>query len=81
MDFGCGKKPYKEIFGFDEYIGVDIEVSGHDNTQHDIDVFWDGKSLPFADNTFDSILASEVFEHVFELDAVLDELRRVLKPG
>ncbi|MFM2231971.1 MAG: hypothetical protein RJB31_672, partial [Bacteroidota bacterium] len=30
---------------------------------------------------FDSIFSSEVFEHVFNLDEVLHELFRVLKPG
>ncbi|USN54840.1 MAG: class I SAM-dependent methyltransferase [Candidatus Peribacteria bacterium] len=81
LDFGCGKKPYQSLFDYEQYVGVDIEVSGHDNSQHEVDYFWDGETLPFADESFDSILASEVFEHVFELDAVLDELSRVLKPG
>ncbi len=81
LDFGCGSKPYRELFQVDEYIGTDIEVSGHDHANEDIDVYYDGKHLPFADASFDSIFSSEVFEHIFNLPQILDELYRVLKPG
>ena len=81
LDFGCGSKPYKSLFQVTEYIGTDIEVSGHDHRNEDIDVYYDGKTLPFADDSFDSIFSSEVFEHIFNLSQILDELCRVLKPG
>ncbi len=81
LDFGCGSKPYKALFRVDEYIGTDIEVSGHDHRNEDIDVYYDGKTLPFADRSFDSIFSSEVFEHIFNLPQILDELHRVLRPG
>lgn len=81
LDFGCGSKPYKHIFEVAEYIGTDIEVSGHSHKNEYIDVYYDGNTLPFAENTFDSILCSEVFEHLFNLEVMLDELYRVLKPG
>lgn len=32
LDFGCGSKPYKKLFNVTEYIGLDIEVSGHQHT-------------------------------------------------
>ena len=41
----------------------------------------DATRLPFADDTFDSIIASEVMEHIPDDMAALDELARVLKPG
>jgi len=81
LDFGCGSKPYKALFAVTEYIGTDIEVSGHDHRNEQIDVYYDGNTLPFADDTFDSIFSSEVFEHVFNLPQIIDELHRVLKPG
>ena len=38
-------------------------------------------SLPFADNTFDKIICSEVLEHIADYKAALKEIERVLKPG
>ena len=82
LDFGCGSKPYLKYFGHAaEYIGLDIENSGHPHLNENIDVFYDGTKIPFADNTFDSVFSSEVFEHVFNIDEVLPEIYRVLKPN
>jgi SAM-dependent methyltransferase len=41
----------------------------------------DATRLPFPDDTFDRIIASEVMEHIPDDLAALDELARVLKPG
>ena len=41
----------------------------------------DATCLPFADGSFDRIIASEVMEHVPDDDAALSELARVLRPG
>jgi SAM-dependent methyltransferase len=81
LDFGCGSKPYKPLFTVDEYIGLDFEKTGHDHSNEQIDVFYDGKSIPFPDNSFDSVLCSEVAEHLFDLPMVLEEIKRVIKPG
>jgi SAM-dependent methyltransferase len=81
MDLGCGSKPYRNLFTCDEYIGVDFENPGHPHLNEQIDVFYDGKHLPFDNDSFDVIFSSEVFEHVFNLHELLLEIRRVLKPG
>lgn len=79
LDFGCGEKPYKDVLTFDKYIGVDFKKSWHDDSQNNVDFFWDWKTLPFENNEFDSIISTEVFEHIFDIDEVLIELNRVLK--
>lgn len=79
LDVGCGKKPYEHIFQVEEYLGIDVEVSGHDHTHSKIDVLYDGTSIPFCDSYFDYVFSSEVFEHVFNLDELLSEINRVLK--
>lgn len=81
MDFGCGSKPYKPLLKVDEYVGVDFVNEGHPHDNEQIDVFYDGKSIPLPNEAFDSVLTSEVFEHIFNLEDILDELHRVLKPG
>jgi SAM-dependent methyltransferase len=81
MDFGCGSKPYRSLFHVSQYTGLDFENPGHPHVNEQIDVFYDGKRIPFSDETFDSIFSSEVFEHVFNLDEALGELNRVLKTG
>jgi ubiquinone/menaquinone biosynthesis C-methylase UbiE len=40
----------------------------------------DALNLPFADNTFDKVLCSEVLEHIPDWQAALVEIKRVLKP-
>ncbi|HEX8412622.1 MAG TPA: class I SAM-dependent methyltransferase [Sphingomicrobium sp.] len=81
LDFGCGSKPYRHLFAHtDEYIGLDIEQSGHDHKNSQVDVFYDGNAIPLPNASFDAVVAFEVFEHVFNLNEVLGEIRRVLRP-
>ena len=81
LDFGCGRKPYEQLFTVDEYIGIDMEQTGHEHTLSKVDVYYDGKTIPFPNEHFDSIFCSEVFEHIFNLDEVIPEIKRVLKRG
>jgi ubiquinone/menaquinone biosynthesis C-methylase UbiE len=37
--------------------------------------------LPFADATFDAVVACLVFEHIRDVDAAIAEVARVLQPG
>lgn len=79
LDFGCGSKPYKSLFDVEEYIGLDIEEKGHSHAREQIDVYYDGQAIPFDDETFDGVFSSEVFEHIFNLEDMLNEIHRVTK--
>jgi len=81
LDFGSGSKPYRHLFLVDEYIGIDIEESGHNHKSSAVDIYYDGKTLPFESAYFDSFFSSEVFEHIFNLPDILTEINRVIKPN
>ena len=80
LDFGCGTKPYKKLFvNVKEYIGVDYKIEGREQNYNEVDEFYDGKKIPFENERFDSLLCTEVLEHVFNIDELLKEFNRVLK--
>jgi SAM-dependent methyltransferase len=82
LDFGCGAKPYQKLFtNVTSYTGLDYDGEGHSHEKEDIDVFYDGITIPFEAATFDAVFSSEVFEHIFNLEAILPEINRVMKPG
>jgi SAM-dependent methyltransferase len=81
LDVGCGRKPYRRLFKVNSDLGLDIENPGHSHENEDVDVFYDGKTFPFADNSFDSMLCNQVLEHVFNPEEFLTEIHRCLKPG
>jgi SAM-dependent methyltransferase len=82
LDFGCGSKPYESLFtNLSEYVGLDYESEGHSHANENIDVIYDGKTIPFRDGHFDSVFSSEVFEHIFNLEEIIPEIKRVMKRG
>lgn len=81
LDFGAGSAPYRHLFGCEEYVTVDTEAGGYPASRKIESVRYDGQSLPFPEKHFDFILCSEVLEHVFNLEQIIGELQRVLKPG
>jgi 2-polyprenyl-3-methyl-5-hydroxy-6-metoxy-1,4-benzoquinol methylase len=39
------------------------------------------QSFPYNKNTFDTITAGEIIEHIYDTDFFLEEIKRVLKPN
>jgi SAM-dependent methyltransferase len=78
LDIGCGSKPYQSLYHSSEYIGLEFDTLENRRIKK-ADFFYDGKIFPFSHNEFDSVVANEVFEHVFNPDQFLDEIYRVLK--
>lgn len=84
IDLGCGQMPYKDYIltnnkNINSYIGIDI-INPIYQKQKLPDLYWDGKTIPLEDNSIDTLLALELFEHLPELHSVLKEVNRVLKP-
>lgn len=80
LDVGCGSKPYIELYGSSEYVGLEIDTP-ENRLSKNADYFYDGENFPFSDGAFDSLVANEVFEHVFNPSKFLEEAARVLKPN
>lgn len=80
LDVGCGSKPYECLYASSEYIGLEYDTPENRESKK-ADFFYDGHTFPFGNGEFDSVVANEVFEHVFNPDAFLEEIRRVLKDG
>jgi SAM-dependent methyltransferase len=78
LDIGCGSKPYKNLFYVNQYLGLDIDSKNTRNLGF-ADYFYDGKTFPVESESFDSALCNQVLEHVFNPNAFLSEIHRVLK--
>lgn len=85
LDIGCGKMPYKEYIlensQVDNYIGLDIENHLIYDVTIKPDFTWDGKIMPFNNDSFDCAFGTEVLEHCPEPEIVLKEVFRILKPN
>jgi SAM-dependent methyltransferase len=80
LDVGCGRMPYRRFVAATRYVGMDVD-SPVTRQLGVADVYYDGRTFPFADASFDGILCSQVLEHVFTPDAFAAEIYRVLRPG
>lgn len=79
LDVGCGIKPYEILFKNSKYIGIDIKGGGHKEEFKKVDKYFDGKNIPFDDNSFDLVICTQVIEHTLEYEYLLKEIYRVLK--
>jgi len=87
IDVGCGHRPYDAIFApfVSEHVGVEHEAvfaatAAADHTRGP-DVVYDGRTLPFADASFDTALCVQVLEHTPHPALLLGEIARVLRPA
>lgn len=82
LDVGCGRMPYKSLILSEQSrvtgcIGLDLPTAYYEPP----DLLWDGRTIPLPDSSVDSALLTEVLEHCPDAEAVLREVRRVLRPG
>lgn len=77
LDAGCGFKPWQQFFPETvEYIGVD-----YSSEWSAPDALASVDFLPFADDSFDAIICSEVLEHTRYPENCINELKRICRPG
>lgn len=78
LDVGCGTKPYEKLFNHSTYVGLEFDT-GIDSQKKVAEFYYDGKTFPFNESEFDSVVTNQVLEHVFNPDEFLSEINRVLK--
>jgi SAM-dependent methyltransferase len=87
LDFGCGDGSHAGPFLLSNgcsYVGVDISATavamchrkGFEATAYSPEA-----SLPFDNESFNSVVSFEVFEHLFHPQEALREIHRVLRRG
>ena len=91
LDLPCGRGFYLNMLRHVcdcRLVGVDLDWSVLQQAQHSVGQLprlqlsrADATALPWAANTFDAIILTELLEHVADDVAVLRECLRVLQPG
>jgi len=83
LEVGCGHRKTS-----DQVVGLDLTPRGRRGTvgnaagqASQADVAASGADLPFAAESFDSVIARHNLEHYVDTAGVLIEWRRVLRPG
>jgi ubiquinone/menaquinone biosynthesis C-methylase UbiE len=64
-------------------LGVEIksiDIAPKNNGYFPVDIY-DGQHIPFPDACFDAVFSSNVLEHIKDVDAIMVELSRILKPN
>ncbi|MBC8512602.1 MAG: class I SAM-dependent methyltransferase [Dehalococcoidia bacterium] len=81
LDVGCGVRPYALIYEplVETSVGTEVAYSPHGTGA--ADAICPAERLPFANQSFDTILCTEVLEHTSEPFVVMEEFARLLKPG
>jgi ubiquinone/menaquinone biosynthesis C-methylase UbiE len=70
----CGVEPYKPAVQIAEVLArkEDVQIEVKEGT---------AERIPYPDNAFDAVFASNVMEHVADVETAFAEISRVLKPG
>ena len=79
LDIGCGSQPYATLVKKNNvrYIGIDFSPEYNPPP----DVCADSLRLPFQSDSFDTVLTTQVLEHIPDPFKMFYEMSRVLKAG
>jgi SAM-dependent methyltransferase len=82
LDVGCGAKPFAPVLAgaVDRYWGADLPDSRYLGDGRP-DVFARAEALPVRDRSLDTVLGLSMLTYLPEPARLLEEARRVLKPG
>lgn len=76
LDVGAGNfSRYQNLFKFDEYVKMDISPG------QGTDIVGKIENIPVPDNSFDSIVCTQVLGDIYDLRQAFSELYRILQPN
>lgn len=71
LDIGCGPRKRSGFIGIDKYKLPDVDILCD----------FEKQNLPFKDESFDIVYTNHVLEHIVNIEKILSEISRILKPG
>ena len=82
LDVGCGSKPFSGLFAgrVTRYLGTDLKASRFLGAAR-LDAFARAEALPFRAGSMDTVLGLSMLTYLPEPRLMLEEARRVLRPG
>ena len=83
LDICCGRGEHLEIFqniGFNAY-GIDMDSVAKEKGLNVSIVNIEIDKFPFEENFFDAVMMKSAVEHIRNIDHLMKEIYRVLKPG
>lgn len=89
LDFACGNgvmfptlaKLFNVVVGIDMHTTAASRLKNNYGLKNVIPVTANGLTLPFQNDFFSTVITTSTLEHFKELDAVVSELARIMKPG
>ncbi|MGD8719980.1 MAG: class I SAM-dependent methyltransferase [Candidatus Zixiibacteriota bacterium] len=89
LDLGCGPGTIAAYLGrlAGSFVGVDVDRAALDIARSrfrypNLEFLYNAEPrLPFDDASFDLIVANHVYEHVRDVEAFFEEVRRLIKPA
>lgn len=79
LDVGCGSKPYEG--SLKKYVKTHFGCDYLQSEKGNVDLVCDAINIPLEDNSFDTVICTQVLEHVFDTRKCLSECFRLLKSG
>jgi ubiquinone/menaquinone biosynthesis C-methylase UbiE len=86
LDLGCGDGALTEHLRAARLVAADVSELALERARKrlshaELSELEPGDALPFQDSSFDLALCAECLEHVQDIQMLVSELRRVLRPG
>lgn len=80
LDYGCGGQPYKLVFEpyITRYIGADVAAAKGVVLDIELEV---GVRAALPSESIDTILSTQVLEHIYDFQSYLTDCARLLKPS